>query len=484
MSAPVTGEGRPKDGQTDGRKKDWKDGRKDTLTGGRSEGKDGGQKSGPKNGPKARRDTESTAGVAVRVAAVRVIEQLLDRGGSLTRLVPEAQSTLPPADRALLQAYAFGLARWSGQLQGVLDALMERPLKAKDTDVRLLIQLGLFQLLHTRTPPHAAVDATVAATRALDKPWARGLVNAVLRNAIRRRDALLDGLDETARLAHPPWLLKRLVADWPNRWQEIVAANNLQAPMTLRVNLARVTRVDYLRRLSEAGREAAPVDALPAALVLETPVPVDVLPGFAAGDVSVQDAGAQLAVAFLIEATAAGGRLLDACAAPGGKTAQALESGHFGEVVAIDRDAERLERVRETLVRVGVEGTSLHAVDAADTAAWWDGTPFEAVLIDAPCTATGVIRRHPDIKLLRRATDVAALVAEQARLLDALWPTLGPGGALLYATCSVLREEGESQIAAFLARRSGVTLVHERRVLPGEGASMDGFYHALLVRGG
>ena len=427
----------------------------------------------------------AAAGVEVRVAAVRVIERLLAGGGSLTRLLPEAQAALPAADRALLQAYAFGLARWSGQLQAVIGQLVERPLKAKDTDVRLLLQLGLFQLLHTRTPPHAAVDATVAAARALDKPWARGLVNAVLRNAIRRRDTLLDGLDEAARLAHPPWLLGALAADWPARWRAIAEANNRQAPMVLRVNLARGTRDAYRETLSGAGLATTTLEDLPAALVLDAPVAVGALPGFDGGAVSVQDGAAQLAVGFLVEAVPAGGRLLDACAAPGGKTAQALESGHFGEVTAIDRDAVRLERVAGTLDRLGFEGT-LRAADAADTDAWWDGTPFDAVLLDAPCTGTGVIRRHPDIKLLRRASDVAPLVAEQARLLDALWTTLRPGGALLYATCSVLRAEGEEQVAAFLGRRGDARLVRERRVLPDEDGpgGMDGFYHGLLVRAG
>ena len=447
-------------------------------------------------------------GVAVRVAAVRVVEDLLGGGGSLTRLLPAAQAALPAADRALLQAYAFGLARWSVQLGALLDALMERPLKAKDRDVRLLLELGLFQLLHTRTAEHAAVDATVAATRGLDKPWARGLVNAVLRNALRRREALLEGLDDAARLAHPEWLLDAFRSDWPERWREIASANNEQAPMTLRVNLAAGAREAYREALAAVDLVGTPFDGdeddgaaasgertspapTPAALVLDRPVPVGALPGFAEGRVSVQDGAAQLAVGYLAGAVAPGGRLLDACAAPGGKSAQALESGHFASLVALDRDATRLERVSESLARLGLDGdagngprATLRAVDAADTDAWWDGTPFEAVLLDAPCTGTGVIRRHPDIKLLRRAGDVAALVAEQRRLLDALWPTLASGGAFLYATCSVLRAEGETQVADFLARHADAALVRERRVLPGEGGhgSMDGFYHALLVR--
>ena len=462
--------------------------------------------------------------VAVRVGAVRVIERMLDGEGSLTRLLPAAQASLPASERALLQAYVFGLARWSGQLEALLGTLLERPLKARDRDVDLLLRLGLFQLVHTRTPPHAAVDATVAATRALDKPWARGLVNGVLRNALRRGEALLDPLDERARLSHPPWLLARLREDWPERWRELAEAGNVQAPMTLRVNLARTDVPRYREALAAAALSAEPLapsapGRAPAALVLERAVAVDALPGFEAGLVSVQDGAAQLAVEFLIEASSPGARLLDACAAPGGKTAQALESGHFGAVVALDRDPERLGRVRETLERLGFptepeEGTgtvadtigtdtardvgagpgaavadasrtraavTLGAHDAADTARWWDGVPFDAVLLDAPCTGTGVIRRHPDIKLLRRESDVTALAVEQGQLLDALWATLRPGGVLLYATCSVLRAEGEAQTAAFLSRQPNATLRLERRVLSGE-SGMDGFYHALLER--
>jgi len=419
----------------------------------------------------------------VRVAAVRLIAELSAGNGSLTRLLPAAQAALPAAERALLQAYAYGLARWSVQLTALLERLLERPLKRKHADLHRLLQLGLFQLLHTRTPSHAAVDATVEAAAALGKPWARGLVNAVLRNAVRRGEALLDELDEGARLAHPPWLLEALRADWPERWREIAEANNRQAPMTLRVNLAAGTRAAYRERLAAASLAGVALEETPAGLVLERPVAVEALPGFAEGHVSVQDGAAQLAVGLLSAAVPPGARLLDACAAPGGKSAQALESGRFGELVALDRDGERLGRVAETLERLGLGGevrVTLRAVDAADTDAWWDGQAFEAVLLDAPCTGTGVIRRHPDIKMLRRASDVPALVAEQRRLLDALWPTLTSGGALLYATCSVLHAEGESQIRDFLARHPDATLECERRVLPGEEG--DGFYHALLRR--
>lgn len=423
----------------------------------------------------------ASAAVEVRVAAIRLLSTLLDGGGSLTRLLPAAQAALPLADRGLLQSYVYGLARWSGQLDALLARLLERPLKARDRDLQLLLQLGLFQLLHTRTPTHAAVDSSVATAVALDKPWARGMVNAVLRNADRRREALLEELDPRAALSHPEWLLNTFCEDWPAQWREIALANNERAPMVLRVNLLKGDREAYQRRLASAALPAHPLDGAPAALVLETAVPVDGLPGFDDGLVSVQDGAAQLAVGYLVDALAPGGRLLDACAAPGGKTAQAVESGHFGDIIALDRDAERLGRASDALARLGhTARAALRVADAADPDSWWDGQTFEAILIDAPCSGTGVIRRHPDIKLLRRAADVDALVAEQQRLLESLWPLLAPAGAMLYATCSTLRAEGERQVSDFLDRHADASLVHERRLLP-EGAH-DGFYHALLVR--
>lgn len=440
-----------------------------------------------KRAPSAKRATQGAAGtraaaaVEVRVAAIRLLETLLDGGGSLTRLLPVAQAALPMADRALLQSYAYGLARWSGQLDTVLAVLLERPLKARDRDLQLLLQLGLFQLLHTRTPTHAAVDSSVATAVALDKPWARGLVNGVLRNADRRRGELLATLDPRAELSHPDWLLDALQDDWPEDWRAIARANNERAPMVLRVNLAKNDREHYQRLLAAADLIAKPLGDAPAALVLDAAVPVESLPGFDDGLVSVQDGAAQLAIGLLINAVAPGARLLDACAAPGGKTAQAIESGHFGDIIALDHDAGRLARAADTLARLELsERAELLVADAGDPDAWWNGQAFEAILIDAPCTATGVIRRHPDIKLLRRARDVDALVDEQRRLLETLWPLLAPGGAMLYATCSTLRAEGERQIHAFLDRHADATRVHEERLLP--GAARDGFYHALLVR--
>lgn len=435
------------------------------------------------------------------MAAVQVITQLLTRGGSLTRLLPAAQQRVATADRALLQAYCYGLARWSTRLAGVVDQLLKSPLRRKDLDVYLLLQLGVFQLAYMHTAPHAAVNATVAATAGLGKPWARSLVNAVLRNYQRRTDSLIARLSPAARLAHPQWLLELLQSDWPHHWQAIVEANNQQPPMTLRVN-SRQSGIDaYLECLLAAGQTASPVAAAPQALILAKPVAVDLLPEFESGSVSVQDAAAQLASRILTDACPTGGRLLDACAAPGGKTAHALESGHWQSVVALDNDESRLQRVRDSVLRLALARQLVtHCADALQVDDWWDGQPFDAILLDAPCTGTGVIRRHPDIKLLRRTEDVVSLAQQQLSLLRALWPTLAVGGHLLYATCSVLKAENENLLAQFLsntddaehldplaentaADRSGWGEARPvgRQIFPG-AENMDGFYYALVVK--
>jgi len=310
----------------------------------------------------------------------------------------------------------------------------------------------------------------------------------------QREQAVLDAAAEAepvARHAHPHWLLTRLQQDWPDDWQAVCAANNARAPMTLRVNTLRGSPADYQQRLTEAGLAATSQPHAPAALVLTEPTDVAALPGFAAGDVSVQDAAAQLAAPLLD--VQAGQRVLDACAAPGGKTAHLLENNPSAELVALDNDAARLDRVAETLARLQLAARLLHA-DAGQVVDWWDGKPFDRILLDAPCSASGVIRRHPDIKALRRAVDIDALAAQQARLLDALWPCLAPGGKLLYVTCSVLAAENGRQVKTFLARTPDAAALplaadwgrpagHGRQILPGE-ADMDGFFYALLVKTG
>ena len=426
----------------------------------------------------------------VRAVAARLLGQVLGQGQSLARVLPPALEQVDPRDRGLLQELGYGICRWQPMLQALLDRLLERPLDPSEPAVRALLLTGLYQLHYLRIPEHAAVAETVTAARQLRKPWAAGLVNAVLRAFLRRRAELLAALetDREARTAHPRWLLDVLQRDWPDDWSAIIAANNARPPMTLRVNSRRVSREDYRSRLAEAGWTAEPA-APPTALTLAEPVEPTLLPGFTEGWISVQDAAAQWAAPLLD--LRPGLRVLDACAAPGGKTGHLLECSPNLDLTALDWDATRLERVRETLVRLRA---SAHLVvgDAERPTEWWDGILYDRILVDAPCSATGVIRRHPDIKLLRREQDINALAESQQAMLSSLWPLLRPDGRLVYATCSVLRRENEDVMAAFLATHPdawetpitadwGRALLHGRQILPGE-AGMDGFYYAVLVK--
>ena len=438
------------------------------------------------------------AAADTRVVAVEVIKQLQTQGGTLTSLLPAAQQRVPEADQALLQALCYGLARWSVQLREVVDQLLDKPLKRKDLDVYLVLQIGILQLAHMRIASHAAVNLTVQCAVKLGKPWARGLINAVLRNYQRRADELEVELSDAARSAHPLWMLDTFKKDWPADWAAIVRSGNRQAPMTLRVNTQRQSRTDYLQRLQQAGMAASCHPYAIDALVLSVPVAVERLPGFMQGDVSVQDAAAQLAARFLqrqdgICTNEFAGRMLDACAAPGGKTAHLLELAQWRSVTAIDRDPVRLNRLEATLDRLQLkQPVTLVSADAADLEQWWDQQQYSAVLLDAPCTGTGVIRRHPDIKMLRRANDVAPLLAAQQRLLDTLWRVVAPGGCLLYATCSILQAENAQQISQFVARTPdaccvgldesfGQSVSMGLQILPGV-EDMDGFYYAMLVK--
>jgi 16S rRNA (cytosine967-C5)-methyltransferase len=394
-------------------------------------------------------------------------------------------------DPALVQELSYGTLRWFHTLVALARQLLRKPLKARDQDVYALLLLGLYQLRAMRVAPHAAVDETVAAAGALGKGWARGLINACLRGYLRDRERLEQRVatEDAARYAHPPWLMERLRQTYPDDWASILDANNARPPLTLRVNLARGTRADYLAQLQAAGLGARATTLGDSGVVLTTPVAVAALPGFAEGRVSVQDAAAQQAAPLL--ELAPGQRVLDACAAPGGKTAQLLECCPAADVTALDIDAVRVARIHDTLRRLKLTARVLTA-DALDVAVWWDGRAFDRILLDAPCSASGVIRRHPDIKLRRQPADLVKLAATQARLLDALWPTLTPGGKLLYVTCSCLPDENEQQIAAFLARRpdameeplalgAGRARRHGWQCLPGE-ADGDGFYYARLAK--
>lgn len=428
----------------------------------------------------------------VRAAAARGVARVI-QGGSLNDLLPAILGGIAEAqDRALVQELVYGTLRWGPRLEFLLSHLLDRPLRKREPGIHALLMVGLYQLLYMRMPPHAAVAETVEAARLMKKPWATGLANAVLRRFQREQESLLAKADAhpVGSSAHPDWLLKKLREDWPDDWQAIVAGNNARPPMWLRVNRRHTTRDAYLEALREAGIEGSMQEFLPDAILLADAVDVCALPGFANGDVSVQDAAAQFAADLMVPQS--GERILDACAAPGGKTCHLLErQTGLQSLVAVEKDEARLDRVAENLARLHLAASLVHG-DAAKPEDWWDQQLFDKILLDAPCSATGVIRRHPDIKLLRRARDIESLAGLQARLLDKLWPLLAPGGRLIYATCSVLAQENEKQIAAFLRRHEdaaplpiaavwGRPAGFGRQILPGE-AGMDGFFYAVLIK--
>ncbi len=427
-----------------------------------------------------------------RLAAAKALAAVLNGKASLNSSLPTQMDKVEDRDRGFTQDLAFGTARWQPRLSALAAKLLQKPFKAADADVEALLLVGLYQLLYTRVPAHAAIGETVGCADKLKKPWAKALLNAVLRRAQRESEGLLAELehDPVVRTAHPRWLQKSLKAFWPQQWEAICAANNAHPPMILRVNRRHHRRDAYLQLLSEAGIDAAPCVYSIDGIVLQAATDVRSLPGFAEGWISVQDEAAQLAADLLD--LAPGQRVLDACCAPGGKTCHILEvEKDLGGVVAVDLEAKRLVRVRENLARLGLSA-ELIAADGRDTATWWDGKPFQRILLDAPCSATGVIRRHPDIKLTRQPDDIAALAVLQGELLDALWPTLEVGGILLYATCSTLPTENTEVIQAFLARTSGareldlattagIKQPHGRQLLAQEGGH-DGFYYAKLIK--
>ena len=427
-----------------------------------------------------------------RLAAAKALAAVLNGKASLNSSLPTQMDKVEDRDRGFTQDLAFGTARWQPRLSALAAKLLQKPFKAADADVEALLLVGLYQLLYTRVPAHAAIGETVGCADKLKKPWAKALLNAVLRRAQRESEALLAELerDPVVRTAHPRWLQKSLKAFWPEQWEAICAANNAHPPMILRVNRRHHTRDAYLGLLSDAGIAAKPCVYSQDGIILDAAADVRSLPGFAEGWISVQDEAAQLAADLLD--LAPGQRVLDACCAPGGKTCHILEAEpKLAGVVAVDLEAKRLVRVRENLARLGLSA-ELIAADGRDTATWWDGKPFQRILLDAPCSATGVIRRHPDIKLTRQPDDIAALAVLQGELLDAMWITLEVGGILLYATCSTLPTENTEVIEAFLARtpgareldiasQAGIKQPHGRQLLAQEGGH-DGFYYAKLIK--
>ncbi|GAB2792482.1 16S rRNA (cytosine(967)-C(5))-methyltransferase RsmB [Halomonas shantousis] len=435
------------------------------------------------------------SGQDVRIAAARALVPVLTAQGSLAGLeaVLDAHA-IKERDRGFAKALCFGVCRTLPRLEALSRELLNQPFKRRDQDIQALLLLGLYQLLYMRVPAHAAVGETSGAARKLGKAWATRVLNGCLRRLQRESDSLqaLVDRDTAAAAWHPAWLLKALREAWPEQWQTVVDANNLPGPMTLRVNRRRVSRDAYRSRLAEAGFEAQPCHHSPEGLTLTSPCDVQALPGFAEGEVSVQDEAAQLSAELLgpVLNSRPGARVLDACCAPGGKAAHLLERFDI-DLLGVDSDAERLARVEATLSRLALDARLLHA-DAASRD-WWDGRPFDAVLLDAPCSGTGVIRRHPDIKALRRPGDIRELAALQSRLLDNVWAMLAPGGTLLYATCSVMPEENAAQIQAFLARTPeaevttpadvdwGHAVGGGRQLLPRDGGH-DGFFYARLEK--
>lgn len=425
----------------------------------------------------------------VRAAATQVITQILQHQGSLSSLLPVAAFKVPDNDRPLLQELCFGVCRFYPQLNAYTQALLQKPLRAKDSDVQALLLLGLYQLIHTRIPDHAAIGETVEVTRQIKKTWATKLVNGVLRQFQRDGSAITESLADNPALQtnHPAWLEGMLRKSWPEHFADVIAANNQHPPFTLRLNTRKCARDEYLKRLADAGIQAKATAFSPYGITLTSPCDPRGLPGFSEGVISVQDEAAQLAADLLQLSPDL--RVLDACAAPGGKTGHMLEVEPLVKVTALDVEERRLQRVRENLTRLNVVA-DIRRGDGTQPDQWWDGEPFDRILLDAPCSATGIIRRHPDIKVLRTPEDITRLAELQGQLLDKLWPLLKPGGILVYATCSVMPRENTRVLEAFLGRQPqascppmdydwGIAQACGRQLLP-QMEGQDGFYYAVL----
>ena len=421
-----------------------------------------------------------------RATAALILAQVIYEGTSLSQLLVEGDDNIDP----MVKDLCFGSLRWHEKLTAILDQLLTKSLKAKDKDIECLLRVGLYQVLYQSTPEYAAVNETVAAVKGLKKPWAVKFVNGVLRTFLRRKESLLHQADlkESARYAFPDWLIMAIKQEWPEHWQSILEESNKRAPMTLRVNLSQNTRDEFLAELAEYEISATAHPVVDSAVILDKPMSVFELPGFNEGRVSVQDAAAQLSAGLLNSQT--GMRVLDACAAPGGKTGHILEHTAGIEMVALDSAEMRLLRIGENLERLGLEAEIVLS-DAGDSGAWSEAG-FDRILLDAPCSAAGVIRRHPDIKVLRRKDDIGQLHDQQMRLLENLWGMLRPGGRLVYATCSIFPAENVAVVAEFMDKHKdakhlpinvewGIEQPYGRQVLPGMDA-MDGFYYAIIEK--
>lgn len=432
---------------------------------------------------------------AARLASLKALKQVFN-GQSLSAVQVHTTDKLEDArDRGLANEIVNGVLRWRWRLEFFISSLLNKPLKPKDIDVQLVLLMALYELDECRTPDYAVINESVELVRKSGKKWASGLVNAVLRNFTREKEKLISSIkDGVVLYSHPAWLLEKIKADWPQHWQQILQANNQRPAFCLRVNQLLYSATQYQQLLAEDGIESSIVVLADFALKLEHGVDVRLLPGFAEGAVSVQDAGAQL-VAELLDVSGAD-RVLDLCAAPGGKTCHILERNPEIEgLIAVELEQKRMLRVSENLQRLKLESRAALIVgDARDTGQWWNGEKFNRILIDAPCSASGVIRRHPDIKTLRRASDIEPLVELQSEILRSAWQMLEDGGELLYVTCSVFKDENQNQIQNFLSAHDDATEIkieadwgkscdYGRQLFPGE-QDADGFYYCRLKKVG
>ncbi|MDM9285559.1 16S rRNA (cytosine(967)-C(5))-methyltransferase RsmB [Providencia rettgeri] len=419
----------------------------------------------------------------LRSIAATAINQVLDNGQSLSTVLPGLQRNINDKDKALLQEICFGVLRYLPKLEWFISQLMEKPLTGKQRTLHYLIMVGIYQLLYTRIPPHAALAETVNGAVALKKPQLKGLINGVLRSFQRQQVQLEERItNNTSQYLHPSWLLKRLQTAYPDDWQSIIEANNQRPPMWLRVNSQHHTATQYLNLLEQSEITAHLHSSHPNAIRLDEPTAVSRLPGFEDGWSTVQDVSAQ-GCAELLEPQN-GENILDLCAAPGGKTTHILELAPKANVIAVDIDESRLKRVKENLIRLKQHAVVIQG-DGTQPETWAQGQQFDRILLDAPCSATGVIRRHPDIKWLRRDSDINELAQLQSQILEAIWPYLKPGGTLVYATCSIMPEENGKQIHNFLSKHNDACLNDGTdaglQILPSTNGG-DGFFYARLVK--
>lgn len=428
----------------------------------------------------------------LRFLAAKIICAVTD-GRSLSDVLDTQLKILKESrDRAFVQAVCFGVCRYYSRLDFVLSKLLKKPMKAKESLLHALLLVGIYQLMEMRVPPHAAVAETVNATAELNKPWARGFVNAILREYLRVQEEIKAKIqsDPEAEYAHPIWWIESIKSAWPNHWQQILVANNQHPPLAIRINQRRLTRDDYLKQLQTQSYLTQIISETKSGLIFDSPVTIEALPGFTEGLVTVQDGAAQLAAELLD--VHSNQRVLDACAAPGGKLTHLLEiESRLAALFAIDKDQQRILSIKENLKRLKLEAHCI-CQDVSDVQKWWDGQLFDRILLDAPCSASGVIRRHPDIKLLRQPEDIKALAREQSYILNKLWPLLKPGGLLVYATCSIFLEENVQVLQRFFASQPdakeekivatwGLTCAVGRQILPGMH-QMDGFYYAIVKK--